>query len=286
MKKLVVVMAVMLAGVAFAENASLAAARGKIGEAIADPAKMTELVKGLSAADQKEFLAEVNDAISKMPGSTESKAATFLNVNRAALKGAKKGNLATLLAEVFATVPPEALVTINESFGADLFNRNADPSVSYTDKQFTDIALKMMEKINERTASTEDGAARSCFAVLMFLNASNGSPVNLAETLINTLPSDAQNVALTEWVPAATGENQTKSYEPILGASSSEAAMPQNDVVIRLAGPQLLESMLGEVVEGTPTINTSNNPDMNMSTPVREQTPSVPEPAPYEGQSI
>ena len=338
MKKAMVLAMVMAAGVALADTMSLAEARGKIGEAINDPAKMTEVMKSLSAADQKAFVAEVNEAISKMPGSEDSKRETFVEVNRAAMRGAAKGNLITIFAEVFATVPPDALTEVNEDFANRLFKRTGTESKALTDEQFTEVALKVMDKVNERMATVEDGAARSCFAALVFINASSDHPIaNLTETLVATMPAAAQNVALTEWIPAAIGDNQQKTYEPLLGASSFDATMNvgdtavrdsaveekkedvkeeetveetktettettktteatteaaesaepvENVVLIKLAGPQLLESMLGEVVEGTPTINTSFNPDNYMSAPVRDEEPKNPEPGPYDGQSI
>ena len=124
-KKLFLTVAAIAATVALnaQESVSLADARASISDCIKTPSKMTETMKKLSADDQKSFLAEVNEAIAAMPGSNESQAATFLNVNRAALKGAGKGNLAALVAEVFATVPPEYLPVVTDSFASDLFNR-------------------------------------------------------------------------------------------------------------------------------------------------------------------
>lgn len=259
-KAYVMFMAVLAMGVASAM--SLADARGSIGKCISDPKLMTSVMKQLSAADQKALLAEVNAAIEKMPGSNEQKSATYLTVNRAALKGAAKGNVATLVAEIFATVPPEDLTIINEQFATDLFSRTADPSKAYTDDQFTQIAETLTKKTNERTASMEGGAARSAFVILMMVRASGGSPADLQEKLISTLPAEAQNAARNEWVPAALGQkNMIQSYEPILGGADALNALPENQVVMRLAGPQLLEAMLGDIVEATPMVNNSRKPD-------------------------
>ena len=158
---------------------SLADARGKIDKAIESPAVMGELMKRLSAEDQKRFLADVNKAIGELPASIEEKSAKFLNINHVAVKFAKKGNTTALLAEVFATVPPEALTVINERFAQDLLNRAANPNITYTDEQFTKIAVETMKAINERTEETDNGSARSTFAALMFLRASNmtGDPL-------------------------------------------------------------------------------------------------------------
>lgn len=292
MKKLIMAVSALAAGIAIAQ-VSLSAARAKIGDCISDPATMTATMKQLPADDQATFLAAVNEAISQMPGSSESKTAAYLNANRAALKGSAKGNLSTLVAEVFATVPPESLTVINENFAANLFNRKADPSKTYTDEQFTRIATNLMAKVNERTASVENGAARSAFAALMLLRASNGSPADLAETLVKTLPDSAQNAARNEWIPAAMGDGQPQSYEPILGAADAHDGMPSNNMVISIAGPQLIDSMLGDLVEGTPMIDEISRIDGNIApdreignnVPVPDRpAPDIEEPHGYQGQ--
>ena len=50
---------------------------------------MTAVMKSLSAADQKSFLAEVNAAILAMPGSDADRTAKFVAVTDAALAGAQ-----------------------------------------------------------------------------------------------------------------------------------------------------------------------------------------------------
>ena len=250
MNKLVCMVAAVIAAVA-AQAVSLSDARAQISDCIADSAKMTAVVKGLSAADQVAFLSAVNEAIASMPGSNEAKAAAYLNANKAVLRGAAKGNLAALLAELFATVSPEDLPFLCERLAADLFNRGADPTKSYTDEQFVKIAETVMAKVNERMASVENGAARSSFAILMLVNASNGTPADLAEKLVKTLPEDSQEAALKEWIPAALGQGQAQSYEPLLEAADAVGPMPAKAVLIRMSGPQLLETLLGHVVETT-----------------------------------
>ena len=223
---------------------SLAEARGKIGDAVANPAVMTSTIRQLSAADQKKFLADCNEAVGKMPGSAETKAATYFAVNRAALKGAAKGNVAALLAEVFATVSPEALTVINERFATDLFNRAADPSAVYTDDQFVSIAKTVMTGVSERTSKTDDAVARNTFAILMLLRASNGTPSDLGETLSAFLPAESKDTVLKEWIPEAMGES--RNYDPILGAVDA-GEQPNHSLVLQMMGPQELGAMLGEL---------------------------------------
>ena len=262
MKKILLMTVLAIAGVATvrAQSAaqklaanptqlSLADARGKIDTAIESPAVMKEIMKRLSAEDQRQFLADVNKAISDMPASVEEKTAKFLNANHAALTSARKGNTTALLAEVFATVPPEALTVINERFAVDLMNRTANPNVTYTDEQYTKLATSVMEKICERAEETDNGSTRSAFAILMFLRASNGTPEDLADKLIDTLKhDDAKELARDEWIPAALGKDGREAgYEPLL-ASADAGRRPDFAQVLVIAGPQYLESILEDIV--------------------------------------
>lgn len=228
---------------------TLVDARSRIDKAIDAPVVMGEIMKRLPAEDQLKFLADVNKAIDGMPASAEEKAAKYLNVNHLALKAAKKGNAAALLAEVFATVPPEALTVINERFAIDLVNRAANPAITYTDEQFVGICTNVMATIIERTAETDNGSTRSAFAILMFVRASNGSPADLAEKLIAMLPNeDARELAKNEWIPSALGKDgRSLGYEPLL-ASADAGRRPDLDFVLVIAGPQYLDSILADIV--------------------------------------
>ena len=262
MKKVLMVVLIAVAGgvTAMAQSASdklaadktalsLADARGKIDKAVESPAVARELMRRLSAEDQKQFLADVNKAIGELPASIEEKSAKYLNLNHAMLTASQKGNVTALLAEVFATVPPEALTVINERFATDLVNRAANPNVTYTDEQFTKLAVETMKVINERTEETDNGSTRSAFAILMFLRASNGTPKDLADKLIDTLKhDDAKELAKDEWIPAALGKDgREQGYEPIL-ASADAGRRPDFDYVLVIAGPQYLDSILEDIV--------------------------------------
>lgn len=248
MKKLFTFLALAASLVAVAapqaKTISLADARAKIGDVIKSPATMTKLMKQLSAEDQKAFIGDVNAAISKMPGSNEERTAKLLNVNKAAMRGASKGNLANVIAEVFATVPVESLGVLNESFAQDLFNRDADPSNPVSDEQFEKIAMSVMETINERTAKTDDGAVRSSFAIAMMVNASNGSMPGLADKLADTLPENVRETAKNEWLPGATQEGE-KNYDTMLGAADA-GIEPNALLTLKIAGPQFMDIMLSD----------------------------------------
>lgn len=246
MKKIVCLTMVLLAGAAMAAKLSLADARKQIDSVIAEPTKMTEVLKQLEPSDQVTFIAEVNAAISALPGSSDDKAATFLSVNSAALKGASKGNLTAVVAEVYATVPVEALPTVSESFAASAFNRAANPSVTYTDEQYKKIAASVMEAVNKRMANADNGDVRSGFAGLMMVKASNSSDPAMVQSIVAMLPESARESASNDWFPAALAEGESKNYESMMAAADGGDVITL-DRVIRISGPQQTDALLSDL---------------------------------------
>lgn len=183
MKK--ILMAMIAAAGAFLLSAEMPRSEwhAKVGDCAQDPNMLKETIAQLSSADKTAFLAEVNAAIDKMPGSAESKAAKFLAANRAAVAGAGAADRANVLAEVYATVPPEVLPIINEEFAKNEFAR---PDTMDVD-DFTNIVAQAMSKITQRCSSAESGSVRAAFAGVMFINASglvNGAtPTELAAAI-------------------------------------------------------------------------------------------------------
>ena len=263
-KKAMSVAAALLAGLAFtcaadavaadaaaakaSASMSLAEARGRIDRAIASPAEMKATMRRLSAEDQRQFLADVNAAVAKMPGSESERIATFVAVSRAALEGARKGNVTTLLAEIYATVPLDALPDMNESLSSDLMNRATAKGRTFTDEQFVKLSESVMAKVNERVATVDDGDVRAGFAALMMIRGSN-SPSNQAVVgpIVAALPESARDVAKNEWFPAALADGQDKSYEPMLGGDGFGNDPNRQPVVLRVTGPQFADSLLVDV---------------------------------------
>ena len=252
MKKLLTVIAMALASVLVAQDKTMSSAdaHGKISEIIDNPSSMTSVMKQLAASDQAAFLADVNAAIADMPGSPEEKTSKYLSVNTAALKGAQKGNLTTLVAEVFATVPPESLTAINESFASGMFNRAADPSKTYTDAQYVDISTNLLAKVQERNATADNAGVRNTFAILMLIRGSNGSPADLRDTLVASLnDAETRSLAQNEWISPALGQGQEKTYDPMLGAADA-GAQPNLDMVLAVslksAGDALVADLASE----------------------------------------
>jgi len=285
---------------------SLAEARGMIDAILADSSggKMREVMKQLSAEDQKQFLADVNKAISDMPASVEEKTAKYLNMNHAAVASAQEGNTTALLGQVFATVPPEALTVICEKFATDVLNRGTDSRYSYTDEQYAAMAGDIVKAVLESTKDLDNSSPRAAFAIIMLVRASNGTPADLADKLIENLPTDeAKELAKTEWVPNALGkDDRSQSYESLL-ASADAGRRPDFDFVLVIAGPQYLDSVLHDVGgknvdnmsfirTNTPVLDAVENPlanqipDIGTGAAEGGNTPAPPpdEPRPYNGQ--
>lgn len=276
---------------------SLAEARGKVDAVIADPSQMTAVMQQLSAADQKSLVANVNEAVSKI-GSAEEQSAKIVNISRAALKGAAKGNakdLEALVAEIYATAPVESLCALNESLAKDVFNRAADPSKTYTDEQYSNIAKSLVSAVNSRVAGSDDADVRGGFASLMMIRASNGSPKSLADDLASTL-GDSADIAKNEWFPEAL--RSPANYDPMLAGTTVEKA-PDARIVTALAGAQRNEAMLSgfyqgavgtsvNVIEGFGDISNIPSSDSDLYTRPRtmEDLPWNPDPKPYFGQSF
>ncbi len=209
---------------------------------------LRETMTKVAPGDQTALLAEVNAAIAKMPGSDEVKGAMFYAASSAAVKSAAKGNLANVLAEVFATVPPEFLTDINERFAKEIFSRTANPSRTFTDAEYVALATNAMAVVNARCEKAENAGVRETFAILMFLRASNGTPANLSETLVATLP-DAKNreLAANEWIKPAMGDGQEQTYDPMLGVAQA-GEEPDHAIVTQLTGgSDIMVGMLGDL---------------------------------------
>ncbi len=248
MKKLLMIVAAMaLTGAAMAMT--LQAAKGQIPGVVANPAKMAEIMKDLTEDDQIEFLALVNAAIAELNGSANEISALYLAVNEAALRSHGKGNLQSLLATTFATVPPEHLTVLNERIAADLFNRNADPTRPVSDADFTALAREAMQTIAARASDTDEDAVRTTFAILMFVRASGGSPADLRQTLAESISDPAaRQLALNEWIPPALGENgREPTYDPMLGASDASLEVPDVDNVLVIANSQEMVPLLSDL---------------------------------------
>ncbi len=251
-KKAMYVATALLAGLACwgaAQAMTLAEARGRIDKVVANAGEMKSVMKQLSAGDQKAYLAEVNAAIAKMPASGAERTSTYVAANRAALEGAKKGNVTTLLAEMFATVELASLPALTESLSGDLMNRATAKGQTYTDEQYAKLSESVMAKVNARTADVDRGDVRSGFAALMLIRGSNSREPAVVDPIVAALPAGAQEVAKKEWFPAALAEGPAKSYDPMLADATDidDIGTHVGTVSLRVAGPQLADSLLPDI---------------------------------------
>ena len=217
----------------------------KVGECALDPVVLKTTISQLSASDKIAFIAEVNEAISKMPGSAEVKAAQFLAANRAAVRGVGPTERGVALSEIYATVPPESLTVINEEFAKSEFSRSS----TMGDAQFLNIVSNAMSRIAQRCTSAESGALRTCFAGLMFIRVAGNSTDAAINAVIAALPVESQQEARDTWIPSALGKGQSQSYDSMLAAAQA-GEEPDHVTVIGIYSQQIVESMLADLQAG------------------------------------
>jgi hypothetical protein len=207
--------------------------RAKVGECAQDSSVLKSVIVQLSESDQLAFIGAVNEALAAKPGSTESKAVSFYDANRAALVAlSKSGNLMKALAEVYATVPPEFLTVINERFAKEVFKRDSKSSI--TDEQYVLLSSNAMKVVTDRTKALDNAAVRQTFAALMFVRASEPPVEGLQEKLAAMISDEsAKKTAVQEWMAPALKEGSEKSYDSMLGAAQA-GDEPNHDIVLRM----------------------------------------------------
>ena len=254
MKSTILAALVILAGAAFAAESAkytLAEASEQIAAVVANPEKMGDVTRKLSAAEQLNFLIAVNKAVKNMPGSNELKTAKYLQLEREAMLAAKAGNLQKLVAVMFRTVPLESLTVLAERYSEDLFNRAADATKTFTDEQFTEIASSTVGEIHKACEGMPDAGPRDVLAIYLFGKASNGSPVDLEDILLNMIPDpEVRELAKNEWLPAAHSSSASGSgddrFSSMLAYADAGRA-PNTDVTTTLAGPQVIIGVLTDL---------------------------------------
>ena len=239
---------------------SLADASGKVGDVANDASAVAEIVKQLDPGDQPAFLGKVNAAIDKMPGPAKEKTDAFVAANEAATRAADKSKTADMIAESFATVPVEVLPALNERYAADLVNRKTDPSRSYTDEEYLNIATNLFASIEKRNEGSDNSAVRDTFAALMLMRASGDTSASpLRDALVSMLPTDeSRQLAAEDWIPAALGEGRDKSYEPLLAAADSDSessgsngSQPPTEAFSLVGNPVFSGSVLADIAAGS-----------------------------------
>ena len=248
LKNKIAACALALCAMPFAATAELSKAewQAKVGDCANNPSAMKATIAQVPASDQAAFVAKVNEAIAKKPGSAESKAADFYAANKAAVSGAT--DKAAVLAEVYATVPVEYLTDINERFATELFSRNANPEKPVSDQQFVELSTKTLDVVNKRCESAESAGVRQTFAALMFVRASGGSPAGLADTLVSQMTDPQAKESGKAWISEAMGsDGKEASYDNMLAAANA-GDEPDHAVVLQMAGAsEVIEALLADL---------------------------------------
>ncbi|MBR1870610.1 MAG: hypothetical protein IJ802_02175 [Kiritimatiellae bacterium] len=232
-RKMAAIAAMTAAAVAIAEMPR-SEWHAKVSECALDVAALKATIAQLSAEDQVAFLAEVNEALGKMPGSNEARAAAVVQANIAALEYAHTNNVDAVLAEVFATAPAEYLPALTERLASDVFSRTADGAQGVSDEQYAELAKDSVAAVAARAGDTDAGAVRATFALLMFQKASGGSPADLAQRLAEALPEAYRSTATETWIPAANSE-EGANFDAMLGAARA-GDEPDGTIVQNLLG--------------------------------------------------
>ena len=195
----------------------------KVDECGTNPATMSSVMSQLSADDQKDLIGKVNASISAMRGSAEQKAAAAIQANLAGIKAAMAQNKEkraanAVIAEAFATLPPEYLPQFAEALSGPGGPLNRGKMER---EKFITISTNTLHAISERCEKAENnGGVREAMAAIAFLQASNEKdpPKDLISTMLSQIPdAKTRDLAAKEWVDPALDKN----YDPILAAANA-----------------------------------------------------------------
>lgn len=230
-KTLAVALIVSLAALA-PWTASAAREKGAFGTAFQDLAKedQVEFVKAVN----KSMAEYIHDDDAKQDRQVyEKRLRTVYIVNRDAVRAAPEKERKAVIAEVFATAPMEALPGIADGFAQDLFNRKA-AGLGADDDSFMEFLAATLMRVRNRLHSMpvdQYPGARSAFAVISFIKASEGKPEDLRDTSLFYVLTGSQNITRTVWIPAALGEDdKPPSYQPILDAGYKGEEPPHQNL--------------------------------------------------------
>lgn len=198
--------------------------------------------------DRVEFVRAMNASMRDYKAKTpERRLQAIYAMNRDAVRASPATEKKAVIAEVFATAPLDALPMIADRFAGELFNRKA-AGLSDRDDSFTEFASATLMRVRNRVRMLpvdHRPGARSVFAVISFIKASEGKPADLRESLLFFILTGSQIIAEKEWIPAALGEDgKSPSYQPILSAGI-EGEEPDHQNAHPMAPPELTVLQVG-----------------------------------------
>lgn len=215
----------------------------------------TDTVGEVREADVIELVRTVNASFAEYRAASDAKrVSTIYSVNRDAVKNAPPKRRKTVISEVFATAPADALPAISDGFAAEFFSKKAvSPMLDGT--PIADFAAANMLQIHRRCKNEKDGSRRMVFAVIMFLKAAAGDPDDLQDSLAMFIPLEVMKEAMDDWIPAALGQPGVKgSYDHLVAASTNDAIVAQavidadnNKATVAINGPEFGIFQKGEM---------------------------------------
>lgn len=206
----------------------------------------------LDKDDKVELVRTMNETLTKQKeGAGEAARAkrlqTIYALNRDAVRAAKNADKKSVIAEVFATAPIDALPVITDRFATELFTREAAGLDPKTDA-FVEFAAATLLKVNARVRQLPTArlpGVRSAFAVIAFLKASEGQPEDLRESLLFYVLTGSTGLARTQWIPAAMGDDgKEPSYQAMLTAGLA-GEEPAHAVALPLRSPERGNKLVG-----------------------------------------
>ena len=212
-------------------NAVLGLAAFAAASAAAGP--WDEALPGMSSDDQLALVRTINHALTNYAASTREKTIEAVyKINRDMVKSVSAFDRKAVLAEVFATVPADALPTVADGFARELFCRKA-AGFRQDDDSFADFSVSAMLRIFRRCRDLDlTGQRRTVFAAIMLLKASEGVPPDLQTQLAAFIPESVRDQALDVWIPAALGEAGEKgTYKPLVEARTNDVAVSKAELV-------------------------------------------------------
>ena len=198
-----------------------------VGAAEQDKGLLNSTFLELDKDDKVDLVRSMNQTFTKEKDENETAEAKAKRIkkvyalNRDAVRAAKDADKKLVVAEVFATAPMEALPMITDGFAKEVFTRKM-MNLSEKDDSFVEFAAATLLRVNSRLRQISTArfpGARSAFAVISFLKASDGKPEDLRDQLMFYVLTGSEVLARTKWVPAAMGDDgKPPSYQPIFEA--------------------------------------------------------------------
>lgn len=205
------------AAVAGGETLTQSQWMSQVGPSVTDYATLQKTVSNLALSDRVAFTQNALKAVSRLPVSSEEKAAAFVRAAVGCLEGKTGDVKKDIIAEIFADIPVEYLPVVTE----ELAKRFDQQRNNLSDAEFEKIASETLEAAEKRNEKTDEPSVRNTFVALLFLRAAK-SPEALKNGLIDKLPDERQRGLAASWIPAVLSSDG-KDYSALTSAADVDA---------------------------------------------------------------